>query len=125
VRGRRALAQHHARQHRQPQNQSGVRITHDEIRELPPAMTALAPEAWLFVDETHREAVYGNDPVSPSAAGLGPRVLTGASISRAHGSPGLRVGWVTVPDRDLRKRSISVSCSVTGRSAGRQATRQG
>jgi aspartate/methionine/tyrosine aminotransferase len=103
-----------------PQNPNGIRVTHDEIRELLAAMTALAPDAWLFVDETYREAVYGNDPVPPSAAGLGPRVLTGASISKAHGSPGLRVGWLTVPDRDLRERLISakintiVSCSVIG-----------
>jgi aspartate/methionine/tyrosine aminotransferase len=101
-----------------PQNPSCIRVTHDEIRELLAAMAALAPEAWLFVDETYREAVYGNDPVPPSAAGLGPRVLTGASISKAHGLPGLRVGWLTVPDRDLRERLISakintiVSCSV-------------
>jgi aspartate/methionine/tyrosine aminotransferase len=53
-------------------------------------VTALAPEARLFVDETYREAVYGNDPVPPSAAGLGPRVLTDASISKSHGSSGLR-----------------------------------
>jgi aspartate/methionine/tyrosine aminotransferase len=101
-----------------PQNPNGITITHSAIIELLAAMAACAPDAWLFVDETYREAVYGNNPVPPSAATLSPRVITGASISKAHGAPGLRVGWLTVPDGTLRQRLISakintiVSCSV-------------
>jgi hypothetical protein len=35
---------------------------------------------------------------------MGPRVVTGTSVSKAHGAPGLRVGWLTVPDADLYER---------------------
>jgi hypothetical protein len=103
-----------------PQNPSGVRAAPEDVAELLSVMTERAPQAWLLVDEVYREAAYGNDPVPPTAANLGPRVITAASISKAHGAPGLRVGWMTVPDDDLRRRLVSakintiVSCSMIG-----------
>lgn len=42
----------------------------------------------------------------PSAANLDPCVITGASVSKAHGAPGLRTGWLTVGDPKLRQRLI-------------------
>jgi aspartate/methionine/tyrosine aminotransferase len=76
-------------------------------------MTERAPEALLFVDETYREAVYGDNEPPPSAAGLDRRVVTGGSVSKAHGAPGLRVGWLTVPDVDLRQRLMMAKMNVT------------
>jgi DNA-binding transcriptional MocR family regulator len=69
-------------------------------------LEARAPQAILFIDETYREATYGNEPVPESVAGLHPRIVTGASVSKALGAPGLRTGWLTVPDADLRSRLI-------------------
>jgi aspartate/methionine/tyrosine aminotransferase len=57
-----------------------------------------------LVDETYREAVYGDALAPPSAASLDPRVVVGTSVSKAHGAPGLRVGWLTVRDADLYDR---------------------
>ncbi len=87
-----------------PQNPSGVRVPEATVRAILDAMTARAPDAWLFVDETYRDATYGNEMPLPSAAAMGRRVITGSSVSKAHGAPGLRVGWLTVADDDLRQR---------------------
>jgi len=64
----------------------------------------VCPEAVLFVDETYREATYGDAVAAESVAGIHPRVVTGASVSKALGAPGLRTGWLTVPDAELRSR---------------------
>lgn len=103
-----------------PQNPSGVRVPEATIRAILDAMTARAPDAWLFVDETYRDATYGNEMPLPSAAATGRRVITGSSVSKAHGAPGLRVGWLTVADDDLRQRlavakfNTVISGSVVG-----------
>jgi hypothetical protein len=87
-----------------PQNPSGVSTPVDSLIAVLDAMKDVCPAAYLFVDETYREAVYGNAVRPPSAAALDPRVVTGTSVSKAHGAPGLRVGWLTVPDADLYDR---------------------
>ncbi len=87
-----------------PQNPSGVQTTLAEIGAILDLMRLKAPGARLFVDETYRDATYGDDQPIGSAATLGPSVITGGSVSKAHGAPGLRVGWLTVPDRELRER---------------------
>jgi aspartate/methionine/tyrosine aminotransferase len=87
-----------------PQNPSGVRMLRADIEKLLELMDRLSPDALLFVDETYREASFGDDPMVESFAGLDPRIVTGASVSKALGAPGLRTGWLTVPDADLRSR---------------------
>ena len=100
-----------------PQNPSGVRTPLPELRMIAETMRRLAPEAYLFIDETYRDATYGDEPLPGSAALLGPRVITGASVSKAYGAPGLRVGWLTVRDAGLRERltiakmNTVISCS--------------
>lgn len=89
-----------------PQNPSGVRTTHDTVEKLLALLERRAPEAILFIDETYREATYGIEAAPDSFAGLHPRIVTGASVSKALGAPGLRTGWLTVPDADLRSRLI-------------------
>ena len=103
-----------------PQNPSGVRVPEATIRAILDAMTARAPDAWLFVDETYRDATYGNEVPPPSTAAIGGRLIAGSSVSKAHGAPGLRVGWLTVADDDLRQRlavakfNTVISGSVVG-----------
>lgn len=87
-----------------PQNPSGVRTTPEEIETIIEQMRAKAPSARLFVDETYRDAAYGNDPIPPSAATLDDNIITGGSVSKAHGAPGLRVGWLTSRDTKLLER---------------------
>jgi len=101
-----------------PQNPSGVSITRDEVSEMLAAMSRRCPEAVLLVDETYREATYGSAPAASTFAGLSDRVLTCASLSKAYGVPGLRIGWLTVPDPRLREQlrlakfNSSVCCGV-------------
>ena len=101
-----------------PQNPSGVRTSRAVVEELLAVLESRAPEAVLFIDETYREAVYGDEVAPDSFAGLHPRIVTGASVSKALGAPGLRIGWLTVADADLRSRLVVakmntvISCSV-------------
>jgi aspartate/methionine/tyrosine aminotransferase len=58
----------------------------------------------VLVDETYRESVYGSASVPESVASLSSRVVTCSSLSKAHGAPGLRVGWLTTTDEVLYER---------------------
>ena len=84
-----------------PQNPSAVTITDREVEQMLAAMSRACPEALLLIDETFREATYGETPPAASFAGRSPRLLTCASLSKAYGAPGLRIGWLTVPDPAL------------------------
>ncbi len=89
-----------------PQNPSGVGMTRAELGALLDLMAQRAPQARLFVDETYREAAYGEAEVVPSLAGIDPRVIVGASVSKAFGAPGLRTGWLITSDDALRERLV-------------------
>ena len=87
-----------------PQNPSGIQTSRAVIEKLLVLMEQRSPEAILFIDETYREATYGDNAAADSFAGLDPRIVTGASVSKALGAPGLRTGWLTVADAELRSR---------------------
>jgi aspartate/methionine/tyrosine aminotransferase len=87
-----------------PHNPSGVRTSKSEIEAILELMRKKAPAAHLFVDEIYRDATYGEALPPPSVAALDERIITGGSVSKAHGAPGLRVGWLTIRDRALRDR---------------------
>ena len=100
-----------------PQNPSGVRFTGAELGALAEAVHDRAPDAILLVDETYRDSTYGMREVPPSAATLAPGVVTCSSVSKAHGAPGLRLGWLTCTDPALLGRlreakfQTTISCS--------------
>ena len=89
-----------------PQNPSGVQASRADVEQLLALMRERSPQALLFIDETYREASYGDAPAAESLAALDPRIVTGASVSKALGAPGLRTGWLTVADPDLRSRLV-------------------
>jgi aspartate/methionine/tyrosine aminotransferase len=101
-----------------PHNPSGVVITAQELQEAIVLMRERCPEAYLIVDETYRDAIYSGDLKKPTAAGLSPKVMTVASLSKCHGAPGLRIGWLTCHDPSLMeqlvlgKMNTFISCSV-------------
>lgn len=113
-----------------PQNPSGVAVSRDDCRQVLQAMADVCPDAYLVVDESYREAVYADDPVPPSAADLSPRVLTLASLSKCHGAPGLRIGWLSCRDTDLKqqlklaKMNMFISCSVVDEALALEVLRQ-
>ncbi|VWC01660.1 aminotransferase [Burkholderia lata] len=89
-----------------PQNPGGVQASRAEIDALLALMAQRCPDAILFIDETYREASYGDAAVAASFAGVDPRIVTGSSVSKALGAPGLRTGWLTVADAGLRARLL-------------------
>ncbi|MCA3935269.1 pyridoxal phosphate-dependent aminotransferase, partial [Burkholderia sp.] len=89
-----------------PQNPGGVQASRAEIDALLVLMAQRCPDAILFIDETYREATYGDAAVAASFARVDPRIVTGSSVSKALGSPGLRTGWLTVADAGLRARLL-------------------
>ena len=101
-----------------PQNPSGIAITPAEVEQMLAAMSRSCPGAFLLIDETYREATYGDAPAAGTFAGLSPRLLTCSSLAKAYGTPGLRIGWLTVPGPELyeqlrlAKFSSSLSCGT-------------
>jgi aspartate/methionine/tyrosine aminotransferase len=96
-----------------PQNPSGVAIPLATLREIVSLMNELAPQAYLLVDETYRDASYGNSPAATSALELGPRVVSTASLSKCHGAPGLRIGWAITRDAALRRELVTAKFNTT------------
>lgn len=100
-----------------PQNPSGVAIPRQTVEEILGVMADRCPDAYLLVDETYREAAYGDDSVAPTCATLSPRVVSCASLSKCHGAPGLRLGWAIATDPKLYEQLVLgkfttvVSCS--------------
>ncbi|SNS73082.1 hypothetical protein SAMN05421812_101580 [Asanoa hainanensis] len=86
-----------------PQNPSGVRMAARDLASLVAGVARVAPDAVVLVDETYRDGAYDGVP-APSAASLGPSVVTCSSLSKAYGAPGLRVGWLTATSPDLYER---------------------
>jgi aspartate/methionine/tyrosine aminotransferase len=113
-----------------PQNPSGVRFTEAELRGVLAAVDERAPDAVVLVDETYRASTYGEALVPPSAAVLSPRVVTCSSLSKAHGAPGLRLGWLTTTNPDIYERLrtakflATVACSAADEFAATMVLRR-
>ena len=89
-----------------PQNPSGVAIPEETLQAVLDLMAGVCPEAFLLVDETYRDAVYGDEQPASSAVALNPRVISCASLSKCHGAPGLRLGWAITRDPALREQLL-------------------
>ena len=63
--------------------------------------------AWLFCDEMYRGLEFREGRPLPSAAELGTRTIVLSGLSKAHGLPGLRIGWCIVRDRALFQRLLN------------------
>jgi aspartate/methionine/tyrosine aminotransferase len=86
-----------------PQNPSGVSTPPATIMRLVAAIQVKAPDAFLVVDETYRDATY-DEHAFTSVAAISDRIVTTSSISKAHGAPGLRIGWLTTQSAVLYER---------------------
>jgi aspartate/methionine/tyrosine aminotransferase len=63
--------------------------------------------AWLFFDEMYRGLELGGRQTLPSAADRYERSLVLAGLSKVHGLPGLRCGWLVIHDEAVRGRFIN------------------
>jgi aspartate/methionine/tyrosine aminotransferase len=113
-----------------PQNPSGIRLPEAELHDLVGRVGRIAPEAVILVDETYRETGYGDAPEWPSVAGLSDRIVTCASLSKSHGVPGLRIGWLTTTDPEryeqlrMAKFNTLICCSAPDEALGAEVLRR-
>ena len=86
-----------------PHNPTGTLLDAATLRDLVDLVEAKG--AWLLVDETYRDL----SPVAPPpfATVLGERVISVASLSKAYGLPGLRLGWLITRDRSLTEQFLA------------------
>lgn len=60
--------------------------------------------AWLFSDEMYRGLEYRKDAILQAGCDLYDRAISLAGLSKVHGLPGLRVGWLALQDETLREQ---------------------
>ena len=105
-----------------PHNPTGVMCSEAELRAL--AELARSKGCYLLVDETYRDLSL--DGALPLAASLGDNVIGVASLSKACGVPGIRLGWIATRNATLQetflaaKEQISICGSVIDEWIGEQ-----
>ncbi len=87
-----------------PHNPTGYLPSLDECRALV-EMVARAG-AWLFFDEMYRGLEHDPAARLPSGCDLYERAITLGGLSKTHGLPGLRAGWLAMQDAPMRDRIL-------------------
>jgi len=87
-----------------PHNPTGILPTHDEWRSLIELVARAG--AWLFSDEMYRGLELDPPTRLPSGCDLYERAVTLGGLSKAHGLPGLRAGWLALQDVAMRERIV-------------------
>lgn len=82
-----------------PHNPTGTMLTKPALLRL--VEIAERSGAVLLVDETYRDLTHGRQ--LPMAATLSPRAISVASMSKAYGLPGIRIGWAVTTDPALQE----------------------
>lgn len=82
-----------------PLNPTGTIHSKAEILEVSDRLNNQYPNCKLIIDETYREATYGANDIIPTYAGLRDNMVTISSLSKCHGTPGLRIGWLQSSDK--------------------------
>ncbi|MFK7811861.1 MAG: pyridoxal phosphate-dependent aminotransferase [Maribacter sp.] len=82
-----------------PLNPTGTIHSKAEIVKISDRLSNQYPSCKLIIDETYREATYGNNDVISTFAGLRENIITISSLSKCHGVPGLRIGWLQSSDK--------------------------
>lgn len=101
-----------------PLNPTGTIHNREEITEIADRLGSDYPDCKLIIDETYREATYGDNKVIPTYAGLRNNIVTISSLSKCHGTPGLRIGWLQSNDTafinqiGIAKINVVISNSV-------------
>lgn len=86
-----------------PHNPTGTVLAWDDLVAL--EQLAARHGCHLLVDETYRDLTYGDPP--PTAASISPRVIAVSSLSKAFGTPGLRLGWLITRDPALMETFLA------------------
>jgi aspartate/methionine/tyrosine aminotransferase len=91
-----------------PNNPTGSVITESEIKEA--IEIAEDAGAYLMVDETYRDLIFGSPP--PLAASMSPIAISLTSMSKTWGLPGIRIGWA-VADNSIVEAIRAVREQIT------------
>jgi aspartate/methionine/tyrosine aminotransferase len=86
-----------------PHNPTGTLLDRKALSEI--AALVESRGAWLLVDETYRDLSARS--AEPFASSLSERVISVASLSKAYGLPGLRIGWLLTRDRELNEKFLA------------------
>jgi aspartate/methionine/tyrosine aminotransferase len=86
-----------------PHNPTGTLLDRRRLGEIVTLVESRG--AHLLVDETYRD--LSPAPADPFATSLSDRVISVASLSKAYGLPGLRLGWLMTRDRTLNEKFLA------------------
>jgi aspartate/methionine/tyrosine aminotransferase len=87
-----------------PHNPTGAMLDRSELDRLV-AVVEAHPTARLLVDETYRELAY-HEPL-PTVGALSDRGIGVGSMSKVFGMPGLRIGWITTRDAQIKETLLA------------------
>jgi aspartate/methionine/tyrosine aminotransferase len=85
-----------------PHNPTGALISAAQFTRI--LDLARQHECCVFSDEMYRFLEYDPAQRLPAAASVYDRALSLAGLSKSFGLPGLRIGWLVTPDKDLLAR---------------------
>jgi aspartate/methionine/tyrosine aminotransferase len=99
-----------------PNNPTGRILTEAEMDRI--IRIADRVGAWIIADEVYRGAERLQDEMAPTFWGKYERVFATASLSKAYGLPGLRLGWVVCPQNMydslwMRHEYLTISATAT------------
>jgi aspartate/methionine/tyrosine aminotransferase len=84
-----------------PNNPTGAVLTEAEMDEI--VRVAKRAGAWIVADEVYRGAEVRGAWVTPTFWGRYAKVIVTGGLSKAFGLPGLRVGWILGPEREVER----------------------
>ncbi|KAM6508268.1 hypothetical protein FALCPG4_018145 [Fusarium falciforme] len=86
-----------------PNNPTGTVIPSDALEQV--LALARTHNIVVFSDEVFSPLFHTNESRPPPLVSLGsPRTISTGSVSKAHGLPGIRVGWVISQDKEIIRR---------------------
>ncbi len=88
-----------------PHNPTGFLPDPDQLNAI--VEIARSNGAWVFCDEMYRGLELNGFDTLPSMVTVAEQSLVLAGLSKVHGLPGLRSGWLVVRDKDLRAEILN------------------
>ncbi|KAE9372735.1 PLP-dependent transferase [Stipitochalara longipes BDJ] len=89
-----------------PNNPTGFVLPQSTLEQL--IAVAEKNNITLFSDEVFRQLFHTSDSTSPPLVPLGYKnSLSTGSVSKAHGLPGIRLGWIVSQDKDFLERIMT------------------